>query len=322
VSEPSTELTPDDRKQLLEHLRELDDQVFEEFLGDLWDQRGWETEVTSRTKDGGIDVVATCEFPISLTVVIQAKRYSSSRSVSSTEVQQYSSLRHQRDTVDAVAIITTGGFSEQARETAEALNVKILNGDDLCRLIHDTVAYNLVDDYSPEGMDVRNLSSVNIDPLPESVTTESWTHSEAEKHVFEGRGLTDCAPVDCYERGERVHLIHSSSDNPVLIEQGESIPVETARDSAKNEFPVYLHLTSEGVRIFVRETEGDVESFAPYSTIENIYSDSALFGPSESITFDLDDDRPLKFKFQSMTEDVRNEIQRILQEYTGLRVAL
>ena len=321
VSETPTGVSPDEREKLLSHLQELDNQAFEEFLGDLWEQRGWETKVTPRSKDWGIDVVATRNLPISLTVVIQAKRYSPSRNVSSTEVQQYSSLRQQREGVDAVTIVTTAGFSDQARETAEALNVKLLDGTDLCRLIEDTEAYEAVNTYVEGDMNIPDSSLSKEDSLNDVVHGQLG-HQDLENHVLEGYGLYDTVPVDNYESEETVHVVHSCSDSPIWIQDGESKTLDLHADTTGNGLPVHLHLTSEGIRIFGRERDGDINSFTRYGAIVDVHSDSALFGPSESITFDFGDGKLLKYKFQSMSVEVRDAIERILGEKVSSQVTL
>jgi hypothetical protein len=321
MSELPTRVSPDEREELLSHLQRLDNQAFEEFLGELWEQRGWETEVTPRAKDWGIDVVATRDLPIPLTLVIQAKRYGTSRNVSSTEVQQYSSLRRQRENVDAVTIITTAGFSDQARETAKALNVKLLDGTGLCRLIEDTEAYKLVNTYIEGSIKIPDTTSNRKDPL-DDVAYGKWSHSDLENHVLEGYGLSDTVPVDFYGSNEIVQVIHSCSDSPIGVQDSESKKLDIHTDTAEGSLPVHLHLTSKGIWIFARDHGGDIQSFTPYGSVEDVYSDSALFGPSESITFNFSDGKSLKYKFESMSVEVRDAIERVLGEKVNTRLRL
>lgn len=316
MSEQLTNSGSEKREELLSHLQKLDSQAFEELLGELWERRGWEAEVTVRSKDRGIDVVATRELPVPLTIVIQAKRYSLTRNVSSTEVQQYSSLRRQREGVDAVAIVTTSGFSDQARETAEALNVKLTDGAELCRLVEDTQAYDIVEKYVDEDVNIADLPSNETNILADDVTHGRESRSELENHMFEGYGLFDTVPADRYESGERARVVHSCSDSPVWVRDGDPKTLNLHTDTAENGLPVYLHLTSDGVRIFARERSGDMDTFTPYDSIVDIHSDSALFGPSESITFNFGDER-LRYKFQSMSSEVRGSVEELLEEKVG-----
>jgi restriction endonuclease Mrr len=113
----------------------MDEYEFEHFIADMWEKQGWETKVTTGSGDRGIDVVATQSEPVEQKHLIQAKRYSGGNTISSTEVQRYSSLRQQEDNVDAVIIVTTSRFSRQAREIAEDLNVKLIDGAEFSDLI-------------------------------------------------------------------------------------------------------------------------------------------------------------------------------------------
>lgn len=130
-------------------LQEMDDYDFEHFVADLWEQLGWDTEVSTQSADRGIDVVATRNSPYEEKALIQAKRYGPNTTVGSPAIQQYASLKHQRHGVDKVLVVTTNGFSSQAEELAHQLNVKLVDGDDLVKLVGDLDAMELVERYAP-----------------------------------------------------------------------------------------------------------------------------------------------------------------------------
>ena len=67
--------------------------------------------------------------------------------VGSPDVQQYASLRQQFENVDKVLIVTTNGYSRQAREIAEDLNVKLIDGNGLVELIDEHDSLDLVAEY-------------------------------------------------------------------------------------------------------------------------------------------------------------------------------
>ena len=115
-------------------MQEMDSYEFEHLVADIWEFQGYETRVSQESNDRGVDVVAHKETPYPEKVVIQAKRYGDSNTVGSPEVQQYASLLRQKD-ADAVVIVTSGSFTQQARDVSEQLNVKLIDGADLCRLI-------------------------------------------------------------------------------------------------------------------------------------------------------------------------------------------
>lgn len=162
--------------ELKEVLQSMDDYDFEHFVADLWGRMGWETEVSTQSSDRGIDVVATRNSPYEETALIQAKRYGPNTTVGSPDIQQYASLKHQRHGVDKVLVVTTNGFSGQARELAHQLNVKLVDGDDLAGLVEELDARELVERYVPAVRepepepDSERESSLESDPGPEVET--------------------------------------------------------------------------------------------------------------------------------------------------------
>jgi len=122
-------------EQMIDALQTVDAYSFEELVADLWDAMGWETTVTTESKDRGVDVIAERGSPFHEKQIIQAKRYSDDNPVSSSEIQQYAGLYRQEENVDAVVVVTTGRFTSDAQEVATETNVKLVDGDDLCELI-------------------------------------------------------------------------------------------------------------------------------------------------------------------------------------------
>lgn len=132
---------------LKSELQSMDDYEFEHFIADLWEEMGWNCEVSTASNDKGIDVRARKSKPYEQKALIQAKRYGEGNKVGSPAIQQYSSLKHQEDNVDKVIIVTTSSFSRNAEELAAALNVKLIDGDDLVRLVEQTGAEEVVMEY-------------------------------------------------------------------------------------------------------------------------------------------------------------------------------
>ncbi|WP_262178355.1 restriction endonuclease [Haloarcula laminariae] len=137
--------------ELLSHLQDIDEYAFESFIAELWEKQGWDTTVTSGSNDGGVDIIAEKDMPFYQKQLIQAKRYSSGTKVGGPDIQQYSSLKHQRDDVDTVVVVTTSQFTKQAQETASNLNVKTIDGNRLVAVIKHVDAAGLVSKYATEG---------------------------------------------------------------------------------------------------------------------------------------------------------------------------
>jgi hypothetical protein len=125
-------------------LQSVDAHAFEHFVADLWDELGFQTAVTRSSKDKGVDVVARQSTPVEQTVVIQAKRYGPNTKVGREEVQQYASLHRQEPGADLVVVVTTGSFTEPAREAARDLNVKLIGGDRLASMVVERDCLDLV----------------------------------------------------------------------------------------------------------------------------------------------------------------------------------
>ncbi|SNR48026.1 restriction endonuclease [Halorubrum vacuolatum] len=128
-------------------LQQMDPYDFEHFIADLWDRMGWQTEVSSAAMDEGVDVTARKQHPYEQTTLIQAKRYGPNTTVGSPDIQQYASLGQQYSGVDKVVLVTTNEFTSQARDLADRLNVKLINGDNLVSLVIEYDALDLVDNY-------------------------------------------------------------------------------------------------------------------------------------------------------------------------------
>jgi hypothetical protein len=122
---------------------------------------------------GGEDVNARKERPYNQTTLIQAKRYGPNTTVGSPEIQQYASLDQQYTGVDKVVVVTTNEFTGQARDLAERLNVKLINGHKLAELVVAHDALDLVDEYL------------------EFVTTVENEQSNESSHQDDGGAVTD-----------------------------------------------------------------------------------------------------------------------------------
>lgn len=120
---------------LREMLYGLPPSAFERVVADLYAAEGWETRVTQASQDGGIDVVATRNDGIGQTALIQAKRYGPDTKVGAREIREYAAVRDRHEKADMMLVVTTGTFTAPAREEAEAMNVKLCDGDDLEAMI-------------------------------------------------------------------------------------------------------------------------------------------------------------------------------------------
>lgn len=131
-------------------LQGMDDYAFEHFVAELWERQGWDTTVSPRSKDAGIDIIAEQSDPVTIKQVIQAKRYTKGNKVSGPEIQQYSSLDRQVDGASSVVVVTSGQFTSEAGARASEHDVQLLDGADLEQIVDELDAYDLVEEFVGE----------------------------------------------------------------------------------------------------------------------------------------------------------------------------
>ncbi|MGB9930847.1 restriction endonuclease [Haloarcula amylolytica] len=168
-------MSADPTEGVKESLASIDPYQFEKFVAALWERRGWTTEVTSASKDAGIDVIIEKSSPFNQTQIIQAKRNASDNKVGSSDIQQYSSLKHQVPNADTVIVVTTSKFTSPAEQRAEELNVKLVDGSTLLKIIEGEDAYDLVREFTQS---VPTDNSANHQPSTnktDEVTLDSET---------------------------------------------------------------------------------------------------------------------------------------------------
>ena len=153
-------------EELKQRLRSIDEFDFEYLIADVWRAQGWHTTVTQGTADRGIDVIAEQQEPVTQKHLIQVKRYREGNTVGSPEIQQYSSLRHQEADADLVIVVTTSTFTRQARQMAQDLNVKLIDGDGLCRMIEDHGLYYLLENYGAASAVSAQSTTAPHESLP------------------------------------------------------------------------------------------------------------------------------------------------------------
>lgn len=122
-------------------LQQLLSQTPEEFAGivmRLWAFLGYEIVSGPHTEgDRGISLLARTRTHNHLTVFILAKLRHPENMIGVQTITECAMSR-QRSGVDAVAVVTTSGFTREASEAAEEHNVKLIDGDELVRLLYES----------------------------------------------------------------------------------------------------------------------------------------------------------------------------------------
>ena len=195
-----------DRGSLRRTLQKMDEYECENLVADLWAQRGWQTQVTSRSRDLGIDIVARKSSPISQKHLIQVKRYESGNKIGSSDIQQYGSLYRQESNVDTVIVLTTSSFTEPARAIAQELEIKLIDGADLTDQILDTWG-EWVTEYI-------------------HIPTESEEDTDSETNTDTGSPDSDESNINTYSVSEYSESQSSNSNSASAWQQGpDSTPI-------------------------------------------------------------------------------------------------
>ena len=132
----------------LSTLRGLPPRHVEQIVADIWQEKqGWATEVMDAGPDKGLDVIGQPPNGGPKTAV-QCKRYAQGNKITSRHIQQYSALRHQWEDVKGVTVVTTSSFTRNAREIADTLDVRCIDGDALVEIVRRYDAGEILDWYA------------------------------------------------------------------------------------------------------------------------------------------------------------------------------
>lgn len=143
AGQPSAAPTPAPtsiRDELLAKLNSMDERQFEDFVGRVLAELGYDdVDVVGRSGDGGVDVRCVLKGPLidpPLTVVCQVKRHASNIGPSAV-----GDLRGRwAHRADRLILVNTAGFTQGAREAATepgAKEISLISGEDLAAVMID-----------------------------------------------------------------------------------------------------------------------------------------------------------------------------------------
>lgn len=106
---------------------------FEELVATLFNKMGYETEVTSKTGDFGIDIIAKDEKDV---IAIQTKKYAKGNNVGNRDVQRLLGAMQLRQVkANKAILISTSDFTFQATEQAKETPIELWDGDYISSLL-------------------------------------------------------------------------------------------------------------------------------------------------------------------------------------------
>lgn len=183
-------------EELRTRMQHIDPYEFEHFVADLWETRGWDTEVSQGSNDMGVDIEAWKDDGlVNQKAVIQAKRYADDNKIGRPKIQQYHTLKEQDSEADAAVVVTTSGFHDTAEEWANEHNVKLVDGEDLVQTVRENHQEDLVDEYAPQFDEIRDRESGDSITKEESEETSQSSSSPTDSDYFGLVGLSFIAQV-------------------------------------------------------------------------------------------------------------------------------
>ncbi len=107
---------------------------FEQFIADIYKDRGFDTEVTGGSGDGGKDIIM---YKGRHKYAVEVKLYKQSHKVDRERIQKLHSAMIDSD-ADRGIFVTTSDFTDPAYDYADKFNIETVNGKDLSKLIRNT----------------------------------------------------------------------------------------------------------------------------------------------------------------------------------------
>lgn len=116
----------------------LSPREFEELVAELFSKQGFDVELTSETRDGGCDIIATKNIGgLPFMLLIEWKKYAKGNPVGVSFVRSLLGVQGDRKANKAVLVITSR-FTKSARDFANRQQhlISLMDINDLMRMIH------------------------------------------------------------------------------------------------------------------------------------------------------------------------------------------
>lgn len=125
-------------------LRDISHREFEEVVAELFRAKGFQVDLTKRTRDGGKDVIAihTDSFGIKSKYFIECKHYAESNKIGVDVVRALHGVKNTKDGPNKTIIATTSSFTAAARKFVDAeitskWDMSLADYDDIVRWVQD-----------------------------------------------------------------------------------------------------------------------------------------------------------------------------------------
>jgi hypothetical protein len=118
----------------IQQLQSIDTYEFEKLVAELWETKGYDTNVRNKSNDKKIDIDAERG---GISEKIRVKRYDQNNKMGSEEVRKYATIYQQTD-ANNITIVTSGEFTDPARELATDLNMDLCSGKELLQQLESS----------------------------------------------------------------------------------------------------------------------------------------------------------------------------------------
>ncbi|WP_018948724.1 restriction endonuclease [Thioalkalivibrio sp. ALMg11] len=111
----------------------MDPYEFERFVSAVFDAAGYETEITAKGGDFGVDVLA---FNDADRIAIQVKRYNAGANIGARDIQAIlGAMQYKEYRANKAIVVTTSDFTVQAKEQADGAPVELWTSADFNALV-------------------------------------------------------------------------------------------------------------------------------------------------------------------------------------------
>lgn len=125
-------------------LRDISHREFEEVVAELFRAKGYQVDLTKRTRDGGKDIIAihTDSFGISNKYFIECKHYAEDNKIGVDVVRALHGVKNTKDGPNKTIVATTSSFTPDARrfvatEIASKWDMSLADYNDIVRWLRD-----------------------------------------------------------------------------------------------------------------------------------------------------------------------------------------
>jgi len=134
-SRPEMQAESVDLSRGLMLIKRLSPSEFEDLVAEYYRKRGFDTRVTSRSRDGGVDLVARRASDVGVDhLIVQCKHYPD-RLVGPSVVRELIGTRQDNPQANRAVLVTSGKFSEDAKRLARKHRIDLVDGIYLSALL-------------------------------------------------------------------------------------------------------------------------------------------------------------------------------------------